>query len=147
MNEARLVKVSKYLSKHLRHDPAGLGLTLAPGGWVRVDALLAARAAHRFSVSRVELDEVVARTTSSGFRLIPLALLSGPIKAIAWRWTCNSRPLRRLPFCITAQVIKLPLSLSAKACRKCAVTTSICPAMLTRRVSSVLGMADRSSSR
>ena len=41
-DDERLVRVSKFLSKHLRHDPGGLGLTLAPGGWVAVDDLLAA---------------------------------------------------------------------------------------------------------
>lgn len=29
---SRLVTVSKYLSKHLRHQPETLGLTLDPGG-------------------------------------------------------------------------------------------------------------------
>lgn len=57
---ARLVKVSKYLAKHLRHQPERLGLELEPGGWVRVDHLLAACAAHRFPVSREELERVVA---------------------------------------------------------------------------------------
>ena len=60
MTDARLVKVSKYLAKHLRHQPERLGLTLEPGGWVRVDDLLAACAAHRFPVSREELEQVVA---------------------------------------------------------------------------------------
>ena len=30
----RLVTVSKFLAKHLRHAPEALGLTLEPGGWV-----------------------------------------------------------------------------------------------------------------
>ena len=51
MDERRLVKVSKFLSKHLRHDPERLGLTLAPGGWVNEDDLLAACARRRFVVS------------------------------------------------------------------------------------------------
>ena len=42
MDDARLVKISKYLSKHLRHQPERLGLTLQPGGWVPVADLLAA---------------------------------------------------------------------------------------------------------
>jgi putative RNA 2'-phosphotransferase len=61
MDAERLVKISKYLSKHLRHQPGRLGLSLAPGGWVEVEALLAACAAHNFPVTRAELDEVVAR--------------------------------------------------------------------------------------
>ncbi len=35
-----LVTISKFLAKHLRHSPDALGLTLQPGGWVSVDALL-----------------------------------------------------------------------------------------------------------
>ena len=67
MDEARLVKISKSLSKHLRHDPAGLGLTLTPGGWVRVDDLLAALGQRRFSLSRAELEEVVAGNNKQRF--------------------------------------------------------------------------------
>ena len=69
--DARLVKVSKYLSKHLRHDPEGLGLTLAPGGWVGVADLLAACARRRFSLSRAELEEVVARNSKQRFSFDP----------------------------------------------------------------------------
>src|SRR5947209_4761629 len=61
MDEQRLIKISKYLSKHLRHEPERLGLTLAPGGWVQVEALLKACAAHQFAVTRAELNEVVAK--------------------------------------------------------------------------------------
>ena len=67
MDEQRLVKVSKYLSKHLRHQPERLGLTLEPGGWVAVEALLAACARQQFPVSRAELDEVVARNNKQRF--------------------------------------------------------------------------------
>lgn len=67
MNETRLVKISKFLSKHLRHDPEGLGLTLAPGGWVAVDDLLAACTRRRFGLSRTELDEVVAQNSKQRF--------------------------------------------------------------------------------
>jgi len=57
----RLIKMSKYLSKHLRHEPGRLGLTLAPGGWVEIDELLAACTRNRFPISRAELMEVVER--------------------------------------------------------------------------------------
>lgn len=60
MDDRRAVKVSKYLSRHLRHQPERIGLTLDPAGWVEIDTLLAAAAAHGFPVSRAELDHVVA---------------------------------------------------------------------------------------
>lgn len=67
MDDARLTKISKYLSKHLRHQPERLGLTLASGGWVPVDTLLAAAAQHRFPITRAELDEVVTRSDKQRF--------------------------------------------------------------------------------
>lgn len=67
MDEQRLVKISKYLSKHLRHQPERLGLTLGPGGWVAVDDLLAACAQHQFPISHAELTEVVARNNKQRF--------------------------------------------------------------------------------
>ncbi|MBB4897872.1 RNA 2'-phosphotransferase [Streptomyces griseomycini] len=60
MNEGRTVKVSKYLARHLRHQPEGIGLTLDEGGWVEIDTLIAAAAAHGFRFTREELDHVVA---------------------------------------------------------------------------------------
>jgi putative RNA 2'-phosphotransferase len=67
MDRTRLVKTSKYLSRHLRHDPARLGLTLEPGGWVAVDALLRACADHSFALTREELEEVVRRNDKRRF--------------------------------------------------------------------------------
>lgn len=59
MPDARHIKISKYLSKHLRHQPERIGLKLQPGGWVNVDTLLRACARHGFPLSREELDVVV----------------------------------------------------------------------------------------
>ena len=67
MTEARLVKISKYLSKHLRHDPERLGLTLEAGGWVGVDDLLAACARKQMTITRDELDTVVAQNNKQRF--------------------------------------------------------------------------------
>ena len=67
MDDKRFVHVSKYLSKYLRHEPEALGLTLASGGWVEVDALLLAAASHGMPISRPELDEVVARNSKQRF--------------------------------------------------------------------------------
>lgn len=67
MNNSRLVKISKYLSKHLRHTPEQIGLQLAPGGWVAVDELLAACKNHSFPIIRSELNEVVAKNDKKRF--------------------------------------------------------------------------------
>lgn len=67
MDERRLVKVSKYLTKHLRHRPDRLGLTLEPGGWVGVEELLAACRRAQFSLTRDELVEVVERNDKRRF--------------------------------------------------------------------------------
>ncbi|MBT2390183.1 RNA 2'-phosphotransferase [Streptomyces sp. ISL-1] len=73
-DEQRTVKVSKYLSKHLRHQPDRLGITLDENGWVAVDELIRAAAAHGFRFTRAELDHVVAvndkrRFTIDGTRI------------------------------------------------------------------------------
>ncbi len=75
MNNSRLVKVSKYLSKHLRHQPERLGLTLAPGGWVCADDLLTACATYQFRITRAELEEVVATNDKQRFSFDPTGTL------------------------------------------------------------------------
>ncbi|MBW4441098.1 MAG: RNA 2'-phosphotransferase [Plectolyngbya sp. WJT66-NPBG17] len=67
MEQFRLVRISKYLSKHLRHAPERIELTLAIGGWVNVDDLLSACAAHQFPITRAELEEVVATSDKQRF--------------------------------------------------------------------------------
>ncbi len=67
MDDPRRIRVSKYLSKHLRHQPEQLGLTLQPGGWIEVDTLLAACERRRFPISRDDLDEVVASCEKQRF--------------------------------------------------------------------------------
>lgn len=65
--DKRLIAVSKYLAKHLRHTPEGIGLTLQPGGWVPVDALLAAVRRHGFPISHDELVECVETNDKQRF--------------------------------------------------------------------------------
>lgn len=67
MNNTRLVKVSKYLSKHLRHQPERIGITLEDGGWVKVDELLRACNKNNFYISLWELEEVVANNDKQRF--------------------------------------------------------------------------------
>jgi putative RNA 2'-phosphotransferase len=55
-----MVKVSKYLARHLRHRPERIGLDLDGEGWADVGELLAACARHGFALTRAELDHVVS---------------------------------------------------------------------------------------
>ncbi|MFF3243200.1 RNA 2'-phosphotransferase [Streptomyces sp. NPDC002870] len=68
-DEQRTVKVSKYLSKHLRHQPDRLGITLDENGWVAVDELMRAASAHGFRFTRAELDHVVAVNDKQRFTI------------------------------------------------------------------------------
>jgi len=63
----RLVTMSKFLAKHLRHAPDALGLTLQPGGWVSVDDLLAASEQIGFPITYDELIECVETNDKKRF--------------------------------------------------------------------------------
>ncbi len=65
----RLVTVSKFLSKYLRHEPEALGLALEPGGWVRIDDVLSGAAQKGFPISKDELLRVVAENDKQRFSL------------------------------------------------------------------------------
>ncbi|WP_274560473.1 RNA 2'-phosphotransferase [Streptomyces spiramyceticus] len=67
MDERRTTKVSKYLSKHLRHQPERIGITLDENGWVEIDTLIKAAAEHGFRFTRAELDHVVAANDKQRF--------------------------------------------------------------------------------
>jgi putative RNA 2'-phosphotransferase len=63
------VRISKFLSLVLRHDPARIGITLDEAGWTGVDALVAAAAAHGVPLTREELREIVASSDKQRFAL------------------------------------------------------------------------------
>lgn len=63
----RLVTVSKFLSKYLRHEPESLGLQLEPGGWASTGDLLAGAARIGFPITRSELEHVVAENDKRRF--------------------------------------------------------------------------------
>ncbi|GJF30889.1 putative RNA 2'-phosphotransferase [Kitasatospora sp. NE20-6] len=67
MDEKQTVRISKRLSRILRHDPASVGITLDDAGWVGVETLLAALARHGARVGRAELDHVVATNNKRRF--------------------------------------------------------------------------------
>ncbi|MVN77077.1 RNA 2'-phosphotransferase [Hymenobacter sp. HMF4947] len=59
MDTKTATRLSKFLSKHLRHQPEAIGLRLEAGGWVAVADLLAACAAHGHPLTRDELEDLV----------------------------------------------------------------------------------------
>jgi putative RNA 2'-phosphotransferase len=67
MDARNATRLSKFLSLHLRHKPAAIGLHLQEGGWVGVEELLTACAAHGVSLSREELNELVAGSDKQRF--------------------------------------------------------------------------------
>jgi putative RNA 2'-phosphotransferase len=67
MNDQAIIKKSKWLSKHLRHQPERIGLTLEPGGWVKVSDLLAAAKRFNMGLSQSQLEEVVAGNDKQRF--------------------------------------------------------------------------------
>jgi putative RNA 2'-phosphotransferase len=70
MNQ-QLTTISKFLSLVLRHKPQTIGITLDPEGWVPVEDLLAAAARHGRSITREQLDEVVATNDKKRFAFSP----------------------------------------------------------------------------
>ena len=67
LSPQRCTKISKYLSKHLRHQPERIGLELLPGGWIEVSKLLAAASEHGFELNLLELQQVVASNDKQRF--------------------------------------------------------------------------------
>lgn len=67
MDEQSRKRTSKRLSYVLRHRPDSVGLVCDPRGWVAVDALLAALAAHGEAISHDDLVEVVSTNAKQRF--------------------------------------------------------------------------------
>nr|WP_198151548.1 RNA 2'-phosphotransferase [Kibdelosporangium sp. MJ126-NF4] len=65
-----MVRVSKFLSRHLRHRPGDIGLVLDEGGWVDVDNVLAACARHGVVLTREELELVVESNDKRRFTMV-----------------------------------------------------------------------------
>jgi putative RNA 2'-phosphotransferase len=63
--------MSKLLSRILRHDPASVGISLDPAGWVAVEQLLSALRAHGYRLSREELQRLVSSSDKQRFALDP----------------------------------------------------------------------------
>jgi putative RNA 2'-phosphotransferase len=65
-----VVRVSKFLSRHLRHAPGDIGLTLDDGGWVGVDELLRACERAGLVITLADLEHVVATNNKQRFSLV-----------------------------------------------------------------------------
>lgn len=59
--------LSKLLSFLLRHRPQAVGLRLSAEGWVSVDELISALAAHGHTVDRATLERIVAESDKQRF--------------------------------------------------------------------------------
>jgi putative RNA 2'-phosphotransferase len=62
-------RLSKRLSYVLRHHPEAVGISLDRQGWISVDVLLAALAAHGTAVTRVDLEQVVRNNSKQRFAI------------------------------------------------------------------------------
>lgn len=63
------VSKSKFLSLVLRHKPETIGITLDANGWIDVDALLTAMAAHGRPLSLPDLERIVRENDKTRFAL------------------------------------------------------------------------------
>jgi putative RNA 2'-phosphotransferase len=71
MNDKERVKISKFLSLVLRHQPEAVGVTLDAAGWVEVSTLLeGCRRAGR-AITPEQLDEVVSTNDKKRFEFSP----------------------------------------------------------------------------
>ena len=103
VDDKRLIRVSKFLSRHLRHAPEDLGLTLEAGGWVRVDDLLAGcRRGRHADRPAPYCDRSSRTTTSSDSPSTRPANASAPTRAIRSRSISNSAAQTRPISCTTA---------------------------------------------
>jgi len=65
------VRISKFLSLVLRHNPGRIGIVLDDAGWTDVAGLLTACAAHGVAITRAQLTELVASSDKQRFALSP----------------------------------------------------------------------------
>ncbi len=67
MNSSETTRISKFLSLVLRHEPEAACVQLDQAGWTNVETLLAGMAKVGKSITRAELDEVVATNAKKRF--------------------------------------------------------------------------------
>lgn len=69
MDSKRRIRISKFMSKVLRHEPESIGLILGDGGWVTVVGLLDGLANAGTSLTREELEEIVRTCDKQRFAI------------------------------------------------------------------------------
>lgn len=67
----RRVRISKFLSYVLRHEPGSIGLELDPGGWADVDSLLESARRDGRDLSAEDLRWVIEASDKQRFELSP----------------------------------------------------------------------------
>lgn len=67
MDQRSRTRLSKFLSLVLRHAPGDIGLSLDQHGWAEVSELLSCAVAHGTSLTRPDLDEIVATSDKRRF--------------------------------------------------------------------------------
>jgi putative RNA 2'-phosphotransferase len=67
--DAQLVRLSKFLSLVLRHNPGAIGIALDPHGWVDIDELLAAAQRRGTALDHATLLRIVAENEKRRFAL------------------------------------------------------------------------------
>jgi len=68
MTESRIVKVSKFMSLVLRHNPQKIGITLDENGWADTTLLISGLCRNGHNVSLEDLKEVVANNDKQRFK-------------------------------------------------------------------------------
>jgi putative RNA 2'-phosphotransferase len=69
MQRERAIRISKFLSLVLRHEPSAAGIALDSEGWVGIHDLLAGMARRGLQIDRTELDEVVRTSDKHRFAI------------------------------------------------------------------------------
>jgi putative RNA 2'-phosphotransferase len=69
VDDKRRLRISKFMSLVLRHEPEKANLTLEPGGWVLIDDLLRGAETAGCRISRSELNMVVQKCEKQRFAI------------------------------------------------------------------------------
>lgn len=69
VGSAELLRLSKEVSRVLRHRPDSAGVVLDRNGWVSIDALIAGLAARGVHLSRSKLDVIVSTSDKQRFAI------------------------------------------------------------------------------